>query len=196
MPCPGLPAIGRDEVDKIISLCRGKKADPINKEMSILSRRWKLAPHTDSDLYKAALYPIQDQESVSALFHAVGSGSLEVVKTLVETWGFDVDALDATTGQTAFMHAVARRRSLDIIEFLAGHTANLNKADLRGREAIITAAEAGDRKLVDWFLTKGVELQAERQPHRTKEAIRTQWQEQALPILDAVEAGHCECRVM
>ncbi|KLU92524.1 hypothetical protein MAPG_11469 [Magnaporthiopsis poae ATCC 64411] len=195
MPRPGLPAIGRDEVDKIISLCRGKKADSINKEMSILSNRWKLRPHTNSDLYEAALHPIRDQNSVSALFHAVGSGSLEVVKALVERWGFDVDALDATTGQTALMHAVARRRSLDMIELLAEHTDNLNKADLRGYKAVEIAAGNADPKLVNWFLTKGAAIQAKRQPDRTEEEIRTQWQEQAFPILGRAKP-RCECSVM
>ncbi|EJT72138.1 hypothetical protein GGTG_09005 [Gaeumannomyces tritici R3-111a-1] len=184
LPCllkrRGIPAVSQDEIDKLIKFSRGSKTDPIDQEMIALSSRWKLGTETED--FKAGLCLVRDAYGIPVLFHAAHCGSLEVIRALL-VWGFDPNAQYRDPGDTPFTHAISVRRSFEIVTFLAERSTDLGKANDQGKTGIVMAAEFGDRKLVDWFLTKGVERQAKKHPGRTADEIRAEWMQQIAPFL-------------
>ncbi|VAI40502.1 unnamed protein product [Triticum turgidum subsp. durum] len=96
------------------------------------------------------------EEGLGALHFAAGKGRLRVCRYLVEGLGVDVDAVD-DAGRTPLLVALLRG-IMDTASYLLDHGADPGKADDEGFAPLHHAATAGDRKMVELLLAKGVSV--------------------------------------
>lgn len=78
------------------------------------------------------------EEPLTALMEAAKHGHVEVIKTLIRTYGAIVDQV-SSTGQTALMKAAEHGR-VEAVNTLIGYGANINQVDDVGQTALMKAA--------------------------------------------------------
>ncbi|KAM3318538.1 hypothetical protein ACQJBY_035977 [Aegilops geniculata] len=95
-------------------------------------------------------------QGLVALHFAAGKGRLRVCRYLVEELGVDVDAVD-DGGRTPLLVALIHG-STNTASYLLDHGADPGKADDKGFAPLHHAAKAGDRKMTELLLAKGVSV--------------------------------------
>ena len=92
-----------------------------------------------------------------ALHHAVISGNMKTVKTLVNN-GFNINAKDRY-GKTALIVAIINSRQ-EAVRFLIKNGADVNVTDKSGRTALLFAAIDGHIKFVKLLIKNGADIHA------------------------------------
>lgn len=100
-----------------------------------------------------------DQEQWNVLLWQIGkSGSLAIIKDLVEQYHFDVNQPDEL-GVSPLMLAV-KRGSLDAAKYLVDNGANVNAVDNEGRNVLFYLYKdyEPDKQLLQYLITQGVDV--------------------------------------
>ena len=100
-----------------------------------------------------------DQEQWNVLLWQIGkSGSLAIIKALVEQYHFDVNQPDEA-GTSPLMLAV-KRGNLDVAKYLVDRGANVNAVDNEGRNALFYLYKdyEPDKQLLQYLITQGVDV--------------------------------------
>ncbi|KAM3280550.1 hypothetical protein ACQJBY_047379 [Aegilops geniculata] len=95
-------------------------------------------------------------QGLVALHFAAGKARLRLCRYLVEELGVDVDAVD-DGGRTPLLMALIHG-SMNTASYLLDHGADPGKADDKGFAPLHYAAKAGDRKMTELLLAKGVSV--------------------------------------
>ncbi|VAI52925.1 unnamed protein product [Triticum turgidum subsp. durum] len=95
-------------------------------------------------------------QGLVALHFAAGKGRLWVCRYLVEELGVDVDAVN-DGGRTPLLVALIHG-SMNAASYLLDHGADPGKADYKGFAPLHHAAKAGDLKMMELLLAKGVSV--------------------------------------
>ena len=106
----------------------------------------------------ADVYAVDQQQRNVLLWQIENSGSLAMIKALVEQYRFDVNQPD-DAGTSPLMLAV-KRGNLDVAKYLVNRGANVNAADNEGRNVLFYLYKhyAPDKRLLQYLITLGVDV--------------------------------------
>lgn len=97
----------------------------------------------------------------NALINAAGGNHIDLVRMLVEK-GANVNAVDATSGDTALLYAI-NKENLEMVRYLLEHGARVNVVDREGRlivEYAVVRSKPADASLLAAVLEKGGDADA------------------------------------
>jgi len=106
----------------------------------------------------ADVYAVDQQQRNVLLWQIENSGSLAMIKALVEQYHFDVNQTDEA-GTSPLMLAV-KRGNLDVVKYLVDRGANVNAVDNEGRNVLFYLYKhyAPDKRLLQYLITLGVDV--------------------------------------
>ena len=106
----------------------------------------------------ADVYAVDQQQRNVLLWQIENSGSLTMIKALVEQYHFDVNQPDEA-GTSPLMLAV-KRGNLDVAKYLVDRGANVNAVDNEGRNALFYLYKdyEPDKQLLQYLITQGVDV--------------------------------------
>ena len=106
----------------------------------------------------ADVYAVDQQQRNVLLWQIGKSGSLAIIKALVEQYHFDVNQPDEA-GTSPLMLAV-ERGNLDVAKYLVARGANVNAVDNEGRNALFYLYKdyEPDKQLLQYLITQGVDV--------------------------------------
>lgn len=100
-----------------------------------------------------------DNDGNTALFHAVYSGVLKVVKTLIDIHNANIEHTDRNKG--TILHIACFKQYDDICDYLVNRfITKLDKPDLNGTTPVHLAAAKGNKKLLRLMSSQGFNLEA------------------------------------
>lgn len=106
----------------------------------------------------ADVYAVDQQQRNVLLWQIENSGSLAMIKALVEQYHFDVNQTDGA-GTSPLMLAV-KRGNLDVAKYLVDRGANVNAVDNEGHNVLFYLYKhyAPDKRLLQYLITLGVDV--------------------------------------